>query len=69
MKFLKLVRAISSSQLRMDEKVAQFQVEVRLGREEAAAKVLKKAHYDNSCVSYSIPLVSFLSYLLPLLIW
>ena len=49
----------------MDEKLAQFQEEVRLGLEEVAAKALKKARYDNSCVSYSIPLVSFLRHLLP----
>ena len=31
---------------RMDEKLPQFQVEVRLGQEEAAAKVVKKARYE-----------------------
>ena len=41
------------------EELAQFYEEVRLGQEEAAAKVLKKACYDNSCVSYSIPLMIF----------
>ena len=62
---------VSSLHERMDETLAQFQEEVRLGQEEAPAKVLKKAHYDNSCVSYSIhvPLVSFLSHLLPVLTW
>ena len=53
----------------MEEKLAQFQEEVRLRQEEAAAKTLKKARYDNSCMSYSIPLVSFLGHLLPALTW
>ena len=50
---------------------AQFQEEVRLGQVEVAPKVLKKAYYDNSCVSYSIhvPLVSFLDHLLAVLTW
>ena len=43
----------SSSQQRMDEKLAQFQEEVRLRQEEAAAKALTKAHYNNSCMLYS----------------
>ena len=41
--FSQLMSAISSSQRRMDEKLAQFQAEVRLGQEEAAAKAVKKA--------------------------
>ena len=53
----------------MDEKLAQFQEEVRLRQEEAAAKALKKSRYDNSCVSYSVPLVSFLDHLLLTLTW
>ena len=53
----------------MDEKLAQFQEELRLRKEEAAAKALKKAHYDTSCMLYSIPLVSFLGHLLPVLTW
>ena len=53
----------------MDEKRAQFEEEVRLRQEDSAAKAMKKAHYDNSCVSYSIPLVSFLGHLLLVLTW
>ena len=53
----------------MEEKLAQFQEEVRLEQKEAAAKALRKARYDNSCMSYSIPLVHFLSHLLPVLTW
>ena len=54
----------------MDEKLAQFQEAVRLRQDEAASNwVLKKAHYGNSCVPYSIPLVSFLGHLLPALTW
>ena len=45
MKFSQLIMsAISSSQWRMDEKLAQFQEEVRLGQVEATAKALKIAH-------------------------
>ena len=43
----------SFSQGRMEEKPAQFQEGVRLVCEEAVTKVLKKAHHDNSYVSYS----------------
>ena len=32
----------------LEEKLAQFQEEVRLGQEEATAMALKKARYDNS---------------------
>ena len=60
---------ISSLQQRMDEKLAQFQDDVRLRQEEAATKALQKARYDNSCVSYSIPLASLLGHLLPTLTW
>ena len=41
--FVKLMNTISASQRRMDEKLVQFQVEVRHGQEEAAAKALKRA--------------------------
>ena len=69
-KFSQLMSTISSSRRkRMDKKLAQFQVEVRLGQEEAAAMALKKARCDNSCASYSILVVSFLSHLLPVLTW
>ena len=44
--FVQLMSAISSSQSRMDEKLEQFQAEVRLGQEEAVAKALKKVHYE-----------------------
>ena len=69
MKFLQLMSTISSSQQRMAKKLAQFQEEVRLRQEEAAARALKKACYNNSCVSYSIPLVSILGQLLFALTW
>ena len=68
-KFSQLMGSISSLQQRMEEKLAQFQKEVRLGQEETAAKTLKKPRYDNSCMSYSIPLMSFLGHLLPALTW
>ena len=45
-KFVQLMSANSSSQSRMDEKLVQFQVEVRPGQEEAVAKALKKPHYE-----------------------
>ena len=41
-----LMEAIESSQTRMEEKLAQFRSEVRLGQEEAAAKALKRARYE-----------------------
>ena len=53
----------------MDKILIQFQEEVRLRQEDAAAKATKKACYNNSCVSYSIPLVSFLGRLLLALNW
>ena len=48
--FSQLMSSISLSQRRMDEKLAQFQEEVRVGQEDAAAKATKKARYHNSCV-------------------
>ena len=33
--------------------------EVRLGLEDEAAKALKKAHYNNSCMLYSMPFGSY----------
>ena len=67
-KVSQLMGSISSLQQRMEEKLAQFQKEVRLRQEETAAKTLKP-RYDNSCMSYSIPLMSFLGHLLPALTW
>ena len=60
---------VSFSQLRMNKKLAQVQEEVRFGKEEEAAEAMKKDRCDESCVSYSIPLVSFLVHMLPTLIW
>ena len=37
---------IASSQSRLDEKLAQFQEEVRLGQKEAIAKAVKKSIYE-----------------------
>ena len=67
MKFSRLMGFISSLQRRMEAKLAQVQKEVRLRQEETAAKMLNKAHYNNSCMSYSIPLMSFLGHLMPAL--
>ena len=39
--FAQLMSAITSSQLRMDAKLAQFQEEICQGQEEAAAEALK----------------------------
>ena len=47
--------------------LAKFQEEVRLEEDEAAAKALEKVLCDSSCMSNSIPLVSFLGHLLPAL--
>ena len=67
MKFSQLISTISPSQRRMNEKLAQFQEEVRLGQVEVAPKALKKA----CCMLYSIHvlLVSFLGHLLAVLTW
>lgn len=54
----------------MAGKLDQFQKEVRPGQEEMGVKMLKKAGNGSSnCVSYSIPLVTFLSHLVPGLTW
>ena len=44
--FTQLMEAITASQTRMDEKFSEFQIEVRQGQEEAAAKALKRARYE-----------------------
>lgn len=44
--FAQLMSAISASQTRMDEKLEQFQDEIRHGQEEAASRALKRARYD-----------------------
>ena len=54
MKFSQLMGTIPSSWQRKDEKLSQLQEKVRLGQDEAAAKMLNKACYNNSCMSYSI---------------
>ena len=70
MKFLQLISSFFSLHQRMDEKLVQFQEEVRLRQEDVAdAKAMKKARYDHGFVSYSIHLVSFLGHLLPMLTW
>ena len=61
-------RSFSFSQRSMDEQLDQLQEEVRLGKKEAASKAFKKELYDKSCVSYSVPLVSFLVHRLPSLV-
>ena len=44
--FTQLMEAITAAQTPMDEKFSEFQVEVRQGMEEAAAKALKRARYE-----------------------
>ena len=60
-KFSQPMSAISSSQRRMDKKLAQLQAKVRLKQDEAAAKALKKARYDNSCMITVSCLTAYLS--------
>ena len=48
--FAQLMAAIESSQSRMDEKLAQFQEEIRQGQEDAASRALKWARYDKPYV-------------------
>ena len=43
-KFLQLIEAIKCSQVRMDEKLARFQIKVRQGQDKAPAKALKRSH-------------------------
>ena len=59
--------AISSSQRSMYEKLTQFRRKFTLEQEGAAAKALKKARYNNSCMTYSTSLMSFLGHMLPAL--
>ena len=44
--FSQLMEAIACSQARMDDKLARFQAEVRQGQEDAAAKAMKRARYE-----------------------
>ena len=44
--FALLMVAFSASQARMEERFAEFRAEIRLGQEDAAAKVLKRARYE-----------------------
>ena len=41
-----LMQTIGSSQVRLEEQIAQFQAEMRQGQEEAAVKALKRARYE-----------------------